>query len=72
MYNPLRTEVFFLQIPTTLPPILTQTEVADFLRISSKTVAEMRARGQIRYFRAGGAIRFRREDVLAVSEPSGD
>ncbi|MBA2706347.1 MAG: helix-turn-helix domain-containing protein [Gemmatimonadaceae bacterium] len=58
-----------MQNRQTLPEILTQLEVARFLRVSHKTISELRSRGQIRSFRVGGSVRFLRDDVLAMVEP---
>lgn len=46
-----------------LPPVLTVPEVAEFLRVTPKTVYGLVKRGELPSFRVGRTLRCRREDV---------
>ena len=47
---------------------MTVKEVADFLRVSRQTVYQMVKQGKIPSFRVGTKVRFKRADVLALTE----
>lgn len=49
-------------------PLLTRDEVADLLRLSSRTVAEYVRRGELRGRLIGRRWRFREEDVASFLE----
>jgi excisionase family DNA binding protein len=46
------------------PPVMTEKEAAEYLRLSTKTLQRRRRAGQISYIRDGG-IRYIREDLDA-------
>lgn len=51
--------------PTSLPILMTVTEVADLLRVSTKAVYDMVRRGQLPGARkVGGSWRFHRDKLL--------
>ncbi len=47
---------------------MTVKEVADFLRVSRQTVYMMVKQGKIPCFRVGTKVRFKRDDVLALTQ----
>lgn len=47
----------------TMPTVLTVAEVADLLRVTTKTVYTLVKRGDLPAFRVGRAVRFRQEDL---------
>lgn len=47
---------------------MTVKEVADFLRVSRQTVYTMVKQGKIPCFRVGTKVRFKRDDVLALTQ----
>ena len=49
---------------------LTRSEVADFLKVSTRTIDRMCEDGKLKYWRLGPRyIRFNLDDVLAAMEP---
>ena len=48
-----------------LPELLTIDEVAERLKVSTKTVRRWIERGELRIYRLGGQIRVSEEDLLA-------
>ena len=44
-------------------PVLTVKEVAEYLRVTPKTVYQLVKQGALKSFRVGRAVRFRRADV---------
>jgi excisionase family DNA binding protein len=52
-----------LEKTTQSTDILTSKEAAEMLKISIRTLQRRRDAGQIKYFRDGGIIRFRRKDI---------
>lgn len=53
-------------MPAALPFRLTRAELADFWRVSSRTIERREARGLgAQAIRLGGRVLYRREDVLA-------
>lgn len=55
-----------------LPPVLTVSEVAEYLRVTTKTVYALVKQGRLQSFRVGRAMRFHRADVEAFIEESKD
>ena len=59
-----------LSLPTSLeelPALLTKSEAARFLRITTRTLDAWRGQGRITAYKlSDGCIRFRRSDVLAL------
>ncbi len=51
--------------PTTLAPedILTVKEVADYLKVTERTLYRLAQKGKIPAFKVGGSWRFRRDDL---------
>lgn len=47
---------------------MTVKEVADFLRVSRQTVYQMVKQGKVPFFRVGTKVRFKRADILALTE----
>lgn len=47
---------------------MTVKEVADFLRVSRQTVYTMVKQGKIPSFRIGTKVRFKRSDVIALTQ----
>jgi putative molybdopterin biosynthesis protein len=47
---------------------MTVKEVADFLRVSRQTVYTMVKQGKIPCFRVGTKVRFKRGDVIALTQ----
>ena len=47
---------------------MTVKEVADFLRVSRQTVYQMVEQGKVPFFRVGTKVRFKRADILALTE----
>lgn len=56
--------------PSDLPLFMTPQEVADQLRVCSKTVIAWAKRGQLPAFKQGKVYRFRRADVVAFAAAS--
>lgn len=57
---------------TELPTLLTQTEVADYLRISHKTLERDRWLGQgLPFLKIGRAVRYRSTDLVAYVSGEG-
>ena len=50
------------------PELMTREEVADVLRVSVRTLADLRRRHSLASYRFGRAVRFRRADVEAWVE----
>ena len=45
------------------PELLTLQEVAAYLRLTEKAVRRRIERGEIPYLKAGGSLRFRRDEI---------
>ncbi|WP_460273809.1 helix-turn-helix domain-containing protein [Celeribacter sp. ULVN23_4] len=57
----------FSNTPVTLPALLTQDEVADYLRISPKTLERDRWLKQgLPFIKVGRSVRYRATDIAAV------
>jgi excisionase family DNA binding protein len=50
------------------PDILTVAELAEWLRVTEKTVYRMTQRGELPHVRVGRAVRYRRQDIEAYLE----
>lgn len=48
---------------TTLPRLLTEAEVAEYLDVNPETVARERRKGRLPFRKIGGSIRFTQGDV---------
>jgi excisionase family DNA binding protein len=46
------------------PELMTMQEVADFLRVTYRTIVRMNRARQIPYIKLGGVVRYRKADVL--------
>jgi excisionase family DNA binding protein len=55
-----------------LRPLLTKTEAAALLRVSSRTLERLVARNELEPVRLGGRPRFRYSDVEALVGPKRD
>lgn len=53
---------------TTPSPVWTVRQVAEYLRVSERTVYRMAERGEMPAFKVGDTWRFRREDIAAWIE----
>ncbi|MCG2688705.1 helix-turn-helix domain-containing protein [Candidatus Parcubacteria bacterium] len=52
----------------TIPKFLTRREVADYLRVTEKTIDRLKAREEIPFYYVGRYIRFKASDVLNYLE----
>ena len=53
-----------------LPELLTFREVSEELRLSAPTVRGLVKSGQLPVIRLGGSLRFRREDLAELLQPT--
>ena len=51
-----------------LPPVLTATQVAEALAVTTSTVYRWAKDGTLPQMRVGGSVRFRRDDIEALFE----
>ncbi len=51
------------------PSLMTAQQVADYLVVTDRTVRRLVVKGQLRAYRLGRQIRFRRADVDALLAP---
>jgi excisionase family DNA binding protein len=58
-------------VESAVAPMLTQQEVAALFRVSMKTIYNWRMTGVLTGMKAGGVIRFKRADVLALMDNPG-
>jgi excisionase family DNA binding protein len=52
-----------------MPDFITSKEAAEFLRVSEKTIARFRARGELPFQKVGSGVRYRLEHVKALLHP---
>jgi excisionase family DNA binding protein len=57
------------EMVTSLPELLTVTDVALILKVSTRTVTRMIKAGMIPVIRIGGVIRIRADDLAALLRP---
>ena len=55
-----------------LDEIMTVREVADFLKVTERTIYRLASKGEIPSFKVGGSWRFRRSDLAAWMERQAD
>lgn len=58
-------------LDTTLPPLATRAQVAEYVQTSVQTLARWACYGGgPKFIKLGGSVRYRREDVLAWIDDS--